>query len=301
MDFDLRQLETFCHLIEQRSFTRAASALRLSQATISERIAGLEREVGARLVDRLGRTVMPTPLGKQLHERAMRLLGERDQLRAHLATCLGVGGGQARIGASTIPGEYVLPGCLADFRRLHAGARVSVHIADSEAIRARVVAGDLELGVVGSHGTEPHLQHEALWRDELVIAVPAGHRWQRHRAIRVAELVDEPFVLREQGSGTRAAIERALASALEASDASLDVVAELGSTAACKEGVRCGLGVSIVSSRAVAAEVRTGVLHTLRLSDVELSRDFYLVSDSRRTRSPLCEALARYFRGDAGR
>lgn len=291
MNFDLRELEIFCAVVEQQSFTRAAEKVHLAQASVSERIAKLEHSIGAELLHRSTRNVSPTAVGQRLYEGAKRLLTERQCVADDLADLLGVRGGDLSIGASTIPGEYLLPKHLASFKSAHPDVRIRVQISGSEAIATKVASGELELGVISSGLDEPNLRATTIWRDELVVAVPSGHRWADRLTIRLEELHDEPIVLREPGSGTRRAIEKAISTKYAEGFKAHDITAELGSMTAVKEAVLSGLGVSIMSTRALRREIEVGVISTCRLDDVDLSRSINLVCHRSRSTSP---AAARF-------
>ncbi len=293
---DLRQLEVFCRIVELESFTLAAKKVHLSQAAVSERIAALEESLGAQLIDRLGRRVQPTPTGRWLYERALALLSGAQELQLGLQRLLHVEGGELVVAASTIPGEHILPRMIAELRRRHPRASVSVPGGNSADVVRRVEAGEAELGVAGATEEGSRLRFEALWEDELALVVPAGHRLARKRRVTIAELAGEPFVLREQGSGTRRALEAALAASRR--PVALEVAATLGSTAAVKEAVIARLGVSVLSRLALATELRAGLLHALPLAGLELRRRFHLVSDPRRASSPLAARFVELLRAD---
>lgn len=299
MDFDLRQLEVFCAVVEQGSFTRAAGEVHLAQASVSERIATLERAVGAKLLDRLGRTVTPTVVGQRLYERAVELLRHKQAIRHELEDLLGLEQGTLVIGASTIPGDTILPAEIARFRGEHPHVLVRVRGGDSASVVELVAAGEVELGFVGVRSEHDHLTCVPLWDDELVLAVPARHRWAGRESIGPSQLAGEPFVTREPGSGTRRTMERALREARVEGDLPLTVVAELGSTAAIKQAVLQGLGISVLSRRALRVELDAGLIHCLRIDGIDARRHIYLVHDERRARSPLGQRFQAFIQGNA--
>lgn len=291
MDFDLRQLEIFCRIVELKSFSKAADAVFLAQASVSERIATLEAAVGTRLLDRLGRQVVPTRAGMLLYRRAVQLLDMKRSLTLELQGFLGIQKGEITMGGSTIPGEYILPRILTRFRDRF--PRVSIHlmVADTGEIQERVLAGDLELGVVGSKSSHANLSQDPLWEDELVLVAPAQHRWASRTGISVTNLSEEPFILREPGSGTLKIIEEYLdTQGLKGTD-TFQVVARFGTSTAVKEAVKAGLGVSILSTKALDTELKTGILKALKIKGLSMSRTFYLIRDRRRAASPLCQAM----------
>jgi DNA-binding transcriptional LysR family regulator len=291
IDFDLRQLEIFCQVVELGSFSKAADAVYLAQASVSERIANLEKMVGIKLLDRLGRQVVPTKAGELLYKHAVLLLDMKRTARLEMEDFLGVKQGEIHMGGSTIPGEYILPRVIGSFNEKYPAISVVLTIADTSEIEARVLEGHLELGVIGSKGAHKSLIYQELWKDELVLAIPAKHRWTRKKWVMPEELFKEPFILREVGSGTLKSMEDHLRISESEVEGSLRVVARFGSSTAVKEGIKTGLGVSILSARAIDTELKTGVLKALRVKGLPMHRNFYLVRDRRRIASPLCQAM----------
>jgi len=291
IDFDLRQLEVFCKVVDLESFSKAASAVHLAQASVSERIANLEAAVGVRLLNRLGRRVTPTKAGELLYKHAIMLLDAKKTACLEMEAFLGLKQGEVNIGGSTIPGEYILPNVLGAFRQRYPFISVLLHIGDSSKIREMVLAGDVELGIVGSKSPDRNLIHLDLWKDELVLAVPIHHKWAGKRAVTLREIAREPFILREVGSGTLKIMEDYLRSAGLEGIGSLHVVASFGTSTAVKEGVKAGLGISILSLRALETELKEGILKALKVRGIPMSRTFYLIRDRRKATSPLCKAM----------
>ncbi len=294
VDFDLRQLEVFSKVVELESFSKAAEEVCLAQASVSERIATLESMVGVRLLDRLGRQAVPTKAGELLYKHAKAILKMKAAAKLELQDFLGLKTGEIRIGGSTIPGEYILPRVIGRFCLEYPDVQVSLSIASSVDIENRVAQGEFELGVVGSKGTQKTLSCQKLWKDDLVLAVPAHHRWAGRKELSLHELGNEPFIARETGSGTLRFLEESLAGAgLKGTD-SLRIVARLGTSTAVKEGVKAGVGVSILSAIAVQTEKEAGSVALLKVKGLALQRHFYLVLDRRRKLSPLADAFTRF-------
>lgn len=292
IDFDLRQLEIFRNVLELGSFSKAANAVCLAQASVSERIATLESMVGTRLLDRLGRQVVPTKAGEILYKHATLLLDMKRTACLEIQDFLGVKRGEIHIGGSTIPGEYILPRLIERFRERYPFISVILNIADTGATEELVLEGKIELAIVGSRSLHKSLASEELWEDILVLAIPSIHRWATKEEVTLEELSEEPFISRELGSGTLRIMEKFLRESTSKGSYSLNLVARFGSSTAVKEGIKAGLGVSIISSRALDTELKTGVLKALRVKDLPMSRKFYLIKDKRRTASPLCQAMA---------
>jgi DNA-binding transcriptional LysR family regulator len=291
IDFDLRQLEIFCNVVELKSFSRAAEKVFLAQASVSERIATLERLVGTRLLNRLGRQVVPTRAGELLYKHAVLLLDMKKTATLEMEEFLGFKRGAIRVGGSTIPGEYILPGVIGKFHAKFPGISVTVAISDTSDIEKRVIEGELELGIVGSRNKNSVLQVRRIWRDELVLAVSKGHPWAGKKKILPEELTGQPFILRERGSGTLQTTQKYLEKMIHGGTDALHVVARFGSSTAVKEGIKAGVGVSIISSRAIKTELDTGLMKAIKIKEFPMSRSFYLIRDKRRIASPPCQAM----------
>lgn len=292
IDFDLRQLEIFCKVVELKSFSKAADAVFLAQASVSERIATLESMVGTRLFDRLGRQVVPTKAGELLYKHAVQLLDLKRKVSLAMQDFLGIKQGEIHMGGSTIPGEYILPGAIEGFRKKFPHISVSLTIADSSEIERLVLEGGIELGVVGAISSHKNLISHKLWEDELIIAVPAGHRWAKKKEVPVEDIASEPFIMRETGSGTLKVMADYFRKHGSNAIDSFQVVARLSTSTAVKEGIKAGLGVSILSSRAIDTELKAGIIKALKIKNTSMIRNFYLIRDKRRTASPLCQAMS---------
>jgi len=299
MDVDLRQLEIFKRVVELRSYSKAAESVRLAQASVSERMATLERMVGTKLLDRVGREIVPTKAGALLYRRAVDHLELKNQTCLELEEFLGIRRGRVELGGSTIPAEYILPAMIKRFRESYPDVIVRLRIGDSDEISRLVSEGMLEFGIVGSRGRIKGLVYEEIWKDELVLVVHPAHPWARRRSVSLKELCLEPFIQRESGSGTRQMLERCLRDESFPGIEAFQVVAQLGSSTAVKEGIRSGLGVSILSRRAVEGDVGAGSLKIVSLKSAALHRSFYLIRDRRRTQSPLCRILFRFLQSDS--
>jgi DNA-binding transcriptional LysR family regulator len=298
IDFDLRQLEIFRKVVELRSFSKAAEEVFLTQASVSERIANLELAIGAKLLDRLGRQITPTRVGELLYKHALLLLDMKKSAKLEIEHFLGKKTGELKIGGSTIPGEYILPQVIAKFNEKYPLVSVTLDISDTSEIEHRVIEGKLELGIIGSKSAHPSLIHHELWQDELVVAVPVTHPWAEKKELALEELVQEPFITRETGSGTLRIIEIHLKEKYQEGLGILNIKSKFGSSTAVKEGIKSGLGVSILSSRAIKSDIAMGSIKALRIKDIPMSRSFYLVRDKRRIASPLCQAMLDFLQGE---
>lgn len=296
---DVRRLETFVKVAELRSFSRAAEALFLTQPTVSEHVRSLEDELGVQLLDRLGRGAAPTRAGLLLLDYARRILALAREARQAIDRFQGRMAGELVVGGSTIPGEYVLPGLIGQFKGKYPEISISLLIGDSREVSDWVEKGHAEIAVVGARPASRALEAKALMQDELVVVVPAGHRWAGRATVTIGELQSEPLIVRERGSGSRETVERALAT-VQRDLGGFRVAGEMGSTQAIKQAVRAGAGVSLVSRRAVLDECRAGLLHGLAVEGVRFAREFFLVTQRDRSRSPIGQAFVDFVESQAG-
>ncbi len=294
IDFSFRELEIFFKVVELGSFSKAAEAVFLVQASVSERIASLEKKIGTRLLDRLGRKVIPTAAGELLHKHATLLLEMKETAQLEMERFLGLEQGEISMGGSTIPGEYILPALIGRFNKKYPHLSVRLKIADSSDIENRVLAGQLEIGVIGSKSTHPNILSQQLWEDELVLAVPVDHPFARRKAVSLKELGETPFILREEGSGTLKTLEAYLRDSGEDGTNTFQVSARFGSSTAVKEGIKSGLGLSILSARAIETELKAGFFKALKIKGLSISRNFFLIRNKLRIASPSCQAMFNY-------
>lgn len=290
---DLRRLEVFAKVAELGSFSRAADALFLTQPTVSEHVRALEEELGVQLLDRLGRGATPTRAGQILLGYALRMLALSREARQAIDQFQGRMSGELVVGGSTIPGEYVLPALMGQFKAKYPDISISLLIGSSRQVAEWVDEGRVEVGVVGAPPMPRALDSRELMPDELVLVVSVEHPWSGRKTVTLAELRDEPLIVRERGSGSREALERALGQA-GTSLAAFRVVGEMGSTQAIKQAVRAGVGLSLISKRAVEDECRASLVACVKVKDLKIWRAFYLVTHRERTRSPLAEAFLRF-------
>jgi DNA-binding transcriptional LysR family regulator len=273
----MQQLEALIHLVEERSFSRAAKRMHLTQPSLTKHIRNMEEALGTKVVNRASRNLALTPEGKVLYDYARRIVRLRDEARERVLRLRETESGDILIAASTIPATYILPYAIAGFRKKHPRIRTTVRTADSSDVIETVLDNGAEIGFVGKKPSGGKLIAEELWKDRLVLAVPAGHSWAKRRSIRVAELSGAPFVIREKGSGTREALEECLRETGGPGLPHLNIAAELGSSEAVKEAVIAGLGISVISVHAIRRELKSNILTALAIEGCPIERSFYLI------------------------
>ncbi|HWY88266.1 MAG TPA: selenium metabolism-associated LysR family transcriptional regulator [Gemmataceae bacterium] len=277
----LPHLETFSKAAELSNFTRAAKALQLTQAAVSQRIQALEKTLGKPLFKRQGGRVFLTEAGQVLYECAQRILELYREARRKVTGQQTALSGELILAASSVPGEYLLPALLPAFGRKHPHVRVRATVTDSTSVMSQVERGEVSLGLVGSKVKNPHLNFSYLASDRMVLVVPPGHALAGRKKVTRKQLARHALILREAGSGLRHCFEKALERA-GWSLADLNVAMELGSNEGIKEAVLRGVGAAILSTYAVQKELRAGNLLALDVSDLHCDRDLFIVQDRRR-------------------
>ncbi len=267
---ELTQLRTFCVVVEKKSFTKAGAVVYRTQSTISAQISLLEKTYGEPLLNRLRKEVVPTEGGKILYDYAKRILKLSDESRKKINELKRVVMGNLTIGASTIPGTYILPEILRGFNNKYPQVNISLRISNSEDVISRIRERTLEIGVVGERIRDDRLKYVNQAKDRIVLVIPTHHKWARRRSITLNELEGEPFISREEGSGTRATVEIALK---RKGIRKLNIALEIGSTEAVKESVKAGMGVSFISECAT----RDGSLRIVNIRGLNIVRNFYIV------------------------
>lgn len=292
---DIWQLSIFCKVIELKSFSKAGDAVHISQPTVSSHIKYLEDYYGTKLIDRLPREVLPTKAGDLLFNYAKRIIALKNEAESALAEFQGSIKGKLTVGGSNIPGVYLLPRIVGDFKRSYPGISVSLVIGDTAQITRGVMDGELELGIVGAVFESKNILQEVLVKDEMCLVIPATHPFCRKKTIKLQQLLQEPFILREAGSGTLTSVQSSLKRHGIQLD-QLNIVAEMGNTAAVLQGIKSGVGVSILSRIAAAEDIAYGTVKALTIEHLDLKRYFYLTQNKLRTISPLGDTFIEFLK-----
>ena len=292
---DLWHLTIFKKVVDTRGFSSAAKAINLTQPTVSSHIKELENHFNCQLVDRIGRATVPTKAGEHLYAYAAKLLSLYEETESAMAEFLGNIQGRLTIGGSTIPAGYMLPELIGTFLEQYQNVQIALKSGDTEQIIQDILEYGLELGVVGARTDRKRIAQTELLQDDMRLIVPADHRWASKTHIKLEQLFDEPFIIRESGSGTLKSLQKSLAK-VGRTPRALNVVAEFGSTASVIQGIKNHVGVSVISPIAVADELNAGSVKALTIKGLDLSRYFYLTWHRDRTPSPLCEAFIKFIK-----
>jgi DNA-binding transcriptional LysR family regulator len=277
-------------------FSRAAEVVHVSQPAISMQIAELEESLGTALFERLPRGVRLTEAGTILYSYSRRIAALETEAERALDELRGLQRGRLALGASTTIGSYLLPALLGKFRRDHPAVELELTIGNTEEIKNRLKDHTLDIGL--TEGVPPEsaeLSVRVFYEDELIVIAPPDHpltlrnKQGRRKLITARQLSAHPMILREEGSGTRAVVERALA----ARGAAIGNIAlTLSSTEAIKRAVTAGLGLAIVSRLTVSLELRNGMLVELPIRDLAVRRSLHQLTLRARQLSPSSEAFS---------
>jgi DNA-binding transcriptional LysR family regulator len=284
---NIHHLESFVKIVELRSFTKAAEELYLTQPTVSKQVVDLERSFQVKLIDRTKRSVVPTAAGQILLKYARDFLSLRKETIDAIAAFRGLKTGVLHIGASSIPGIYILPPILKAFKEHFDGVELSLFLSDSKEVTDRVETGDLDVGLVGSKEETRKVSYKSFLEDHIVLIAPPDFP----DAIELEDLTKYPMLVREPGSGTRKCFDLTLKRKhLKLGD--LRIVGELGDTEAIKAAVREGMGFSYISNRAIKEEVARGLLKVFDVKGFPgVRRPFYVITKKGRSIQPQTEAM----------
>jgi len=277
---DIHQLRIFVSVFRNRSFSRASEELYLTQPTVSDHIKTLEDEFGCRLFDRLGRSILPTREAEALYGHAIEIVEKADAVKEVISRFKKEPAGELVVGASTIPGTYLLPPVMATFRKKYPSISFQIMIADSKEILRKVLAHEILIGIVGAKVVNSQITYTPLIEDELIV-VAAPHPAKKV-SIKFQEIASLPMVLREEGSGTRKEIERIFSSKGLNID-SMNIVGLFGSTDSIKQAVKAAMGISILSRLSVMDELKYKILQEIEVSDAHMKRNFYVITHKKRS------------------
>ena len=291
---DFKQIEAFANVIKYKSFSKAADATFLTQPTVSTHVSTLEKELGMKLIDRQSREALPTKQGKILYKYCVNMLNIREEALFSLQKYESEISGILEIQASSVPGEYMVPALMAEFRAKHPSVKFYLEQSDSDTVEKNLLENKGEIGFIGHRGSS-NLCCEKLLSDHMVLITPKNDKFEALSSaeISIEDFIDEPFVWREQGSATRRKFEDIISS-MGFNPKRINAAARLNSMEAIKSAVSSGLGVSIISSIAVENNKDSKNYLTFEINGVDLDRDFYIVWNKNTALSPAAEMFKRF-------
>lgn len=271
MKYTLRQIEAFVAIARSDNVSRAAEALNLSQSATSAALAELENQFGQQLFDRHGRRLHLNEHGSLLLPRAVELLDRAEEVEALLRGDHGLG--SLRVGATLTIGNYLLPLIVAGFLRRHPESHVRLQVQNTAKIVSQLIHHEIDLGLIEGQVMDREIEVEPWVDDELVVFCAPSHPLAGRADATLAEIANEPMILREKGSGTRETLEQALRHWA----GGLNVQLELEHTEAIKRAVESGLGLGCISRLALRDAFRRGSLVAVEVPELDLRRRFQFI------------------------
>jgi DNA-binding transcriptional LysR family regulator len=265
---DSRQIRAFCVLARTGSFTQTARELHLTQSGVSHSMKALERDVGCRLLNRLGKKIALTQAGEQLLHHAQKILQEMDGAREALGHLGKWGRGRLRLGASTTACQHIIPPVLREFKESFPEHAITIEPNDTRGMVSSLLQHRIDLALSLDPGSEPQLEFLPLFTDELFFLVGAQHPWTQEKYILRDEIPRQSFILYSKNSVTFGLVEEYF----RREEMVLNTVIEVGSMEATKELVKLGLGVSILAPWVARKEMEEGSLQALPLGRRKLQR-----------------------------
>jgi DNA-binding transcriptional LysR family regulator len=291
-NMNIEHLKTFKELSRLGSFSDVAKKLHISQPAVSFQVQRLEQELGVQLIDRSQRTAVLTNAGKRLLQFAETVEAEREKMQYDLEQMREEIAGELHITASTIPGEYILPGLLAKFKKMHPAVMVQVDVSDSMAVINGVRDNNYEAGFCGVTPEVKDLGYFKIADDEIVLIVPSEHPFANKSELTPDDLTGEPFIFRESTSGTQRSLENLLGKAgIDISILKPQLI--LGSTQAVISAVASGAGIAFISSLAIKNDCSPSIKQ-VPVRGLRLKRDFYYIFRRDKTVSRLFEEFRNF-------
>ncbi|MGQ8874036.1 selenium metabolism-associated LysR family transcriptional regulator [Paenibacillus sp. TSA_86.1] len=273
---NFHQLHIFYTVAEKGSFSAAAQALHMTQPAVTMQIQSLEDYFGTKLLHRSTKKIELSEAGRTLlphAKRSVELIRQTDEAMTAFTEKLQ---GRLQLGASLTIGEYVLPRMLGPFARQYPDISIVMKVMNTTQIMDEILKHQLNFGLIEAPVNHPDMIVEPVMQDELKLIVPAGHDLAGRGKVNLEEVMNYPFVLREQGSGTRQVMEDQLQKKkIDPSD--MNVVMELGSTGAVKSAVEAGVGITMLSPSSVQHELALGLVHIVDIRGLEFKRQFYAI------------------------
>ncbi len=293
--YTLRQLDTYLEICRDLSVSAAASRLHITQPAVSMQLKQLEEAIGIALTEHVGRRIKLTAAGEEFRQYASDAIAQLQSLDEVVNRSHGLRGGSVHV-AIVSTAKYFVPMLLVHFRRKHPGITIKLQIDNRETIIGRLARNEIDLVIMGRAPEEIDCIAEPFVTNPLGIVAAPGHPLSRRRRAPLSILKDEPFVVRETGSGTRQAMERFFAT----HRMKFSVAMEMPSNETIKQAVMAGMGLSFLSVRTVRHELASGRLVLLDIVGLPVIRDWYVTHLSNKRLSPAAVALKAFLQREAG-
>ena len=286
-------LKVFITVANTKNFSKAAKVLNLTQPAISFQIQTLEQYYHTLLFDRVNRHVILTESGELLLEYALSMNDLQAELERKMQQLTGQVKGNLTIGASRTVGEYIMPYIVSAFKKEYPDVDIALEIYNTRQVENNIMNNTIDVGLVESDISNKKLFYQDFLDDELVLIVSSNHRWASEETISLLELKDEPFIIREAGSGSRLVFEQALLDS-DFDIENLNIIMEIGNITAIKTIVASGLGVSVVSKWAAEDMVNSGEICILRIKEFTIHRKLSIILNNDFFESEACSKFVRF-------
>ncbi len=290
-----RRLQVFQTVARLLSFTKAAEELHMTQPAVTFQVRQLEEQYNTRLFDRTHNRISLTEAGRTVYESAIHIFELYAEMDNAVRELTGDVGGVLILGASSTIAEYMLPVLLGDFKKEYPDVSIRLKVSNSDGIVSQVENNTIDMGVVEAPVNNKNLVVEVCRTDELVLIVPPDHELANRETVSPKELVNYPFICREEGSGTREVMLESMSADGGGSAGDLNVVMELGSLEAIKGAVEAGMGISVLSSATIVKELKLETLVAVKL-DPPAHRPFSFVHQKQKFRVRAMDELLNFAR-----
>ncbi len=276
MRMEDHRLKAFCLVYEMRNFSKAAAAKFMTQSAMSHLIKNLEEELGVKLLNRHGKSVSPTPSGKLFYSHAKKILDQYKTMETALYSAANVVKGPLSIGATSTISTYLLPQVFYSFSRKHSEVNIELKVSNTEKIINDLKEDKIELGLVEGGMKNPSIHSEVIAEDEIVIIASDSNPLALQKNITLNDLLSQPLIMPEPGSGTREFVDNFLRElGMPADD--LNIAMTLGSTELILQMVKSAVGISFVSKWSAFQSLKEGAIKQLHIPGKRLRRKFYLI------------------------
>ncbi|KJS22236.1 MAG: hypothetical protein VR72_06850 [Clostridiaceae bacterium BRH_c20a] len=267
-------LRSFYYVGKYLSFSEAAKNLYISQPTVSIQVRRLEEELQVKLIEQLGKKVYLTDAGKRLYSYATEIFKLAKEANLMINDISDFNIGQVLLGAGTTAGIYLLPELLGSFKADYPKVEIKLQIGNSKHITQRLLDNEIDFAVIGEGlDLDLDLRSQSITKDELVLIVSPNHPLAIKTEVSILDLCNETFILRERGSSSREIFENSIIK----NNVKINVAMEFNCVEAIKKAVSANLGVSVVSNSSFKLEKQQNVIASLKIKDLDLVRNIYLV------------------------
>jgi DNA-binding transcriptional LysR family regulator len=293
-NLSLKQLSAFVAVAQEGGITVAASRIGLTPSATTTRIKELEGAVGTPVFDRTQRGMQLNEAGVIVMRMATHISSAVDMAQSALGDLQGLLTGRLSVGI-TSTAKYFAPHVIAAFARKHPGVEVSLTVGNRQQIISHLQQMDIDLAITGRPPSDQFVRAEPFGDHPLVVVAPPDHRLVGREKIGVEDLRNEPFLMREEGSGTRLVFEEMFrGTAPRRSNVSI----EIGSNETIKQGVMAGLGLALISAHTTAFEIETGRLVVLPVDGTPIWRKWFITHRVDKTEMPAMRAFRHFVRED---